>query len=144
MNVERSRREYLELKAQYELHRRRYLERMGRLVKWNKESRKRQYKRCNSTFGKRKMKSISSVEHRDNGVLLQASTKEAVEFAIMKENSNRFRLAYSSPLLEGNLHFELGPSGEGPLSADILGSQEQLRNRPEVEEIFKLFRQSAH
>ena len=144
MNVERSRREYLELKAQHEIHRRRYLERTGRLAKWNKESRKRQYKRCNTTFGKRKMKSISSVEHRDNGVLLQASTKEAVEFAIMQENSNRFRLAYSSPLLEGNLHFELGPSGEGPLSADILGSQEQLRNRPEVEEIFKLFRQSSH
>ena len=79
MNVERSGRECLELKAQHEIHRRRYVERMGRLAKWNKESQKRQYRRRNSAFSKRRMKSISSVEHRDNGVLLQASTKEAVE-----------------------------------------------------------------
>ena len=143
MNVERSRREYLVLKAQQAVHRRKYLERTGRLAKWKRESRKRQYKRCNSTFGKKKMKSINNVEYRDNGVLIQTSTKEELEHAIMKENSNRFRLAYTSPTLEGNLHHELGPSGEGPLSRDILTSQELLQNRPEVKEIFELFIQSS-
>ena len=90
MNVEQSRREYLELKVQHVICRRKCLERMGRLVKWKKESRKRQCKRCNSTFSKRKMKSISSIEHRDNSVILQASSKEEIEHTIMKENSNRF------------------------------------------------------
>ena len=44
MNVERGRRECLELKAQYVAYRRKYLERTGRLVKWKKESRKMQCK----------------------------------------------------------------------------------------------------
>ena len=74
---------------------------------------------------------------------MQTSTKEEVEHAIMKENSNRFRLACTSPTLEGNLYHELGPSGEGPLSRDILTSQELLQNRPEVKEIFELFSQSS-
>ena len=99
--------------------------------------------KCGSAFGKRKMKSISNVEHRDNGVLLQASSKEEVEYAIMKENCNRFRLAYTSPALEGNSYHELGPSGKGLLSRDILTSQEVLQNRPEVKEIFDLFCQSS-
>ena len=43
---------------------------------------------------------------------------------MMKENSLRFRLAHSSPLLETNLCEELGPSGEVTLTRDILGSQE--------------------
>ena len=70
---------------------------------------------------------------------MQASSKEDVKHAIMKENSTRFRLAYTSPTLEGNLYHELGPSGEGPLSKDILTSQELLQNRPEVKEVFELF-----
>ena len=143
MNVERSRREYLNLKAQQVACRKKYLERTGRLVKWKKESRKRQHKRCNSTFGERKMKSINNVEHRDNGVLMQASSKEEVEHAIMKEKSNRFRLTCISPTLEGNRCHKLGLSGEGLLSRDILTSQELLQNRPEVKEIFKLFCQSS-
>ena len=75
---------------------------------------------------------------------MQASSKEEAEQAIMKENSSRFRLACISPLLEGNLHHELGPSGEGPLSRDILTSQELLQDRPEVKEIFEMFRQSSN
>ena len=90
MNVEQARREHVDLKAQQAVLRRKHLERTGRLAKWKKESRKRQCKRCNSTFGKKKMKSINNVEHRENGVLMQTSTKEEVEHAIMKENSNRF------------------------------------------------------
>ena len=90
MNVERSRREYLDLKAQQVAHRKKHLERTGRLSKWRKECRKRKCKKCNSIFGKKKMKSINKVEHREDGVLMQASSKEDVEHAIMKENSTRF------------------------------------------------------
>ena len=83
------------------------------------------------------MKLISSVECRNNGVLLQALSKEEVEHAIIKENSNRFWLAYTSPTLEDYLHCELGPSGEGPLSIDMHASQEQMQNRLKVKEIFE-------
>ena len=86
MNVERSRREYLALKAQQEAYRRKYLESIGRSAQWKKEK-KRQFKRCNHTFGKKKLKAIKRVEYRENGVLIQAITKEEVEYAIMKENS---------------------------------------------------------
>ena len=90
------------------------------------------------------MKSISCVEHRDNGVLLKASSKEEVEHAIMKENFNRFRLAYAYSTLEGCLYYELGSSGEGPLSLNLFTSQEQSQNRLEAKEIFELFRYSSH
>ena len=73
------------------------------------------------------MKSIRSIEHRDNGLLLQVLSKVEVKCAIMKENSNRFRPAYASPTLEGYLCYELGPSGEGTFSSKILTSQELLR-----------------
>ena len=62
----------------------------------------------------------------------------------MKENSSRFRLACASPMLDDELCEELGLSGEGDLSIDILNSQQQLYHRPEVQEIFKLFHQSKH
>lgn len=62
----------------------------------------------------------------------------------MKEASLRFRLACSSPLLENTLCEELGPSGEGSLTRDILGSQEQPCNHQEVQEILELFYGSWH
>ena len=108
------------------------------------EGKKRQFKQCNNTFGKKKLKAIKRVEYRENGVLIQAITKEEVEFAIIKENSARFRLAYSSPILDSKMCCKLGPSGEDPLVKDILTSQEQLCNRPEVQEIFDLFYNSQH
>ena len=82
------------------------------------------------------------MENRESGVLIQATTKEEVECAIMKENSARFRLAYTSPTLNDDMHGDLGPSREGNLAKDILNNQEQLRNRPEVQEIFDLFHSS--
>ena len=62
----------------------------------------------------------------------------------MKENSARFRLAYSSPTLDSKMCYALGLSGEGPLAKDILTSQEQLCNRLEVQEILDLFHNSQH
>ena len=144
MNIERSRKEYLDIKDQQALLRKRYLEDTGRTAQWKKEKQKRQFKRCNSTFGKQKMKSINKVEHVEEGNLVQVVTKEEVENAIMKENSSRFRLAYSSPLLNDELSEELGLSGEGSLSKDILGSQSQLQRHPEVQEVFELFQGSQH
>ena len=84
------------------------------------------------------------MECRENGVLLQATTKKALEYVIMKEKSARFRLSCTSPTLDSNMHNDLGPSVEGPLANDILTSQEKLCIRPEVQEIFDLFRNSQH
>ena len=70
MNVEHSRREYLALKAQQEAYRRKYLETTGRLAKWKKEKKKKQFKWCNNTFGKKKLKAIKRVEYRENRVLI--------------------------------------------------------------------------
>jgi len=46
--------------------------------------------------------------------------KDKVEWAIMREITVQFKLAYVSPLLEGELHKELGISGEGKLIKDLL------------------------
>ena len=46
----------------------------------------------------------------------------------MRENSLRFRLAYSALILEDNICEDLSLSGEGNLSKEILNSQEQLYN----------------
>ena len=42
------------------------------------------------------------------------------------------------------MYSNLGLSGEDSLAKDILNSQEQLCNRPEVQEIFDLFHDSQH
>ena len=75
---------------------------------------------------------------------MQVSTKSEVENATMKENSNRFCLACSSPLLENKLCRELGSSKEGNLSKDLLESQAMLQNLPEVQEVFEMFCNSHH
>ena len=54
---------------------------------------KRQFKRCNVTFWRKRMKVIKRVECRDNGVLIQVTSKAEVERVIMKENEMRFQLA---------------------------------------------------
>ena len=64
----------------------------------NKEKVKMKWKRLKAVFGKKKMKSISSVEYSVNGTVIRSLTKLEIEEAIMKENSSRFRLAHSSPL----------------------------------------------
>ena len=60
----------------------------------------------------------------------------------MKENSERFRLAYSSQLLEGNLCKELGLSGKNSLIEDILKNKSILDSYPDVKEVMKLFSSS--
>ena len=79
MNIECSRREYLNLRAQQEALRRKYLETMGTIIQWKREKEKRQFKHCNNTFGRRKLKAINRVEYREDGELIQVSTKNEVE-----------------------------------------------------------------
>ena len=56
------------------------------------------------------MRAIDRVEVREGSDLIQVSTQVAVEAAIMRENTGRFKLAYSSPFLSGNLLEQLGIS----------------------------------
>ena len=62
----------------------------------------------------------------------------------MKENAARFKLAYSSLMLNLELSDNLRRVGEGRLSHDVLHSQKQLSKQPEVQEIFNLFQNSQH
>ena len=66
------------------------------------------------------MNAINRVEYREDGILIQVNTKEEVENAVIRENSSRFRLAYSALILKDRLCAELGLSGEGNLSKAIL------------------------
>ena len=68
------------------------------------------------------MKAIDKVEFRDRGDLIIVLTKNAVESAIMKENSSRFKLAHVSQLLKGDLHNQLSMLEEGLLSKEILNN----------------------
>ena len=90
MNIERSRRDYLNLRAQQEALRRKYLEITGRITQQKREKQKKQFKHCNHTFEKHKLKAINRVEYREGGELIQVSTKHEVENAIIRENSLRF------------------------------------------------------
>ena len=60
----------------------------------------------------------------------------------MKENLVRFHLAYSLLIIKDNICKELGLLDKRELMKKILYNKEQLSNRPEVLEIFKLFYQS--
>ena len=65
---------------------------------------------------------INRVEYRDNGVLIQVTSREEVERAIIKENETRFKLAYSFLMLNSDMCVDLGLSGEGFLTKEILSS----------------------
>ena len=71
-------------------------------------------------------------------------TKEEVAYAIMKENSFRFRFVCSLLILEDNKRKQINPSGEGDLSKIILDSQKQLYYRQKVQDILPLFHQSQN
>ena len=58
----------------------------------------------------------------------------------MKENSGRFRLVHSSPLLESDIGSHLGMSGDGVLDYKILSNQANLEECPEVKEVLGLFK----
>ena len=100
---------------------------------------KRYYKRCNKVFEKTKMRLIDKVEHEEYSYLIQVSSQEKLEAAIMKKNSSRFKLACNSFLLEGNLHLELGLSDEGKLAEEILSNRLVLQEYSKIKEVLQLF-----
>ena len=53
----------------------------------------------------------------------------------MKENKGHFRLAYTSSLLEGELHEELSLLGKEILIEDLLHNQRILQEYPNIKDI---------
>ena len=111
---------------------------------WHQEQRKKQHARCNVVFGKCRMKAIDRVKLREGSDLVQVTTQAALEAAIMRENTGRFKLACSSPFLRGDLLEQLGMSREGPLAHDILHHQGFLALHPSVRDLLSLFDNSPH
>ena len=66
---------------------------------------------------------------------MQASTKDEVCSGIRKDNSGRFRLSCSSPLIKGYIYSQLGMPGEGVLADEILSNQANLNKFPVKEVI---------
>ena len=60
--------------------------------------------------------------------------KEEVEWAIIKENIGYFRLAYTLPLLEGDLSKDLSILGEDKLIEDLLQDQVVLQEYTKIKE----------
>ena len=76
---------------------------------------------------------------------MQVTPQSLIEKAIMKENSNRFILACSSPLLQENNVEVLGYSGEGPLSKTILQNRSMLETTDKrLKDLLSLFHNSPH
>ena len=73
---------------------------------------------------------------------MKESTKDEVESAIIKDNSDRFRLVNSSPLLRGDICSQLGISGEGVLADEMLSNQVKLEECPKVKEVLGLFKKN--
>ena len=76
---------------------------------------------------------------------MQATSQHLIEQAIMKENYNRFILAYSSPLLQDTTVRDVGCSGEGQPSKDMLLHSDELETSDErLKDLMKLFHISPH
>ena len=116
-NLKDAKRECLTLKKSHQLARDTYAseseDRAKELKKIrSKEKMKLKWKMYKKYFGKRRMNSISQVEYFSGATLVRVSSQFAVESAIMAENSTRFKLAYSSPLLQPPLLQRLGLCSE--------------------------------
>ena len=108
-----AKRDYLTLKRSHQTTRDKYAsedsERAIELKRLRtKEKLKLKWKMCKKYFGKRRMNSISQVEYFSGSSLVRVLQQFAIEKAIMSENSSRFVLAYSSPLLNQPLLGRLG------------------------------------
>ena len=105
-----------------------------------REQLKRRKKLFNQTFGKRKLSTINEVECRDHGSVVQVSNKLQIKQAMTKENTNKFILTCSSPLLQSDLVHQLGNSGEGELSQDIFQNRASLVSLDRrFQDLMKLF-----
>ena len=59
----------------------------------------RRHELYSKTFGKRKLTAFRKVDYKAYGCVIRVASQQRIEQAIIKENSNRFVLAYSSLLL---------------------------------------------
>ena len=59
--------------------------------------------RLRKVFGKRKLKSIKAVEYIRDGYMIRTSNKLEIENAIISENTQCFKLAYSSLIFKKNI-----------------------------------------
>ena len=64
---------------------------------------KLQWKRLKKHFGKPPLKLISKIEYKENRCLIRTSSQIKIEEAMIRENSKRFTLAYSSSLFSPNI-----------------------------------------
>ena len=137
-----SRLDYLTHKFSAHSHRKKHLQSMHKLTH---EKMKSRYKNCAKTFGKSRSVAISKVEYAAYRCVIQVTSQHLIEQAIMKENSHRFILAYSSPLLQEETVNALGYSGEGQLSKNLLMHRAMLETRDErLKDLMKLFHNSPH
>ena len=68
------------------------------------------------------MNSTSQVEYFSGATLVRVSSQFAIESVIMAENSTRFKLAYSSPLLQPPLLQRLGLCAEYSEASELMHS----------------------
>ena len=61
------------------------------------EKLKRRHNIFSQTFGKRKSAAIKKFQYAEYSFVIQVTSQNLIEQAIMKENSHRLTLAYSSP-----------------------------------------------
>ena len=73
-----------------------------------KEILKVKWKKCKLAFDKSRMNSTSEVECLKDGLLIRTSNQFEIERDIIRENSARFTLAHSSPLLQSPLIDKIG------------------------------------
>ena len=62
---------------------------------------------------------------------MQVTSQHLIEQAMMKENSNRFILVYSSPLLQDLTAQDLSFSGESQLSKNMISNKTYLQTSDE-------------
>ena len=85
-----------------------------------REEVRRTWRLINRGRGKIRLKGISAVEINRNNEFITIDTKDAVEHAIMENNTNRFHLAASTPMMQDNAVRHVGFLGNTTCSTAIL------------------------
>ena len=76
---------------------------------------------------------------------MQVTSQRLIEQEIMKENFNRFILAYSSPLLQDATAQDLGFSSEDQINKNMLLNRTFLETSDErLKDLTRLFHNSLH
>ena len=84
------------------------------------EDTRRSWRAINKARGKATQKGVSMVEVTNNGTTTQVTAQPAVEDAIMENNSKRFRLTESTPLMQPYMSNKLGYLADTPFAESVL------------------------